>query len=84
MVSTQVSLLSSGNLIYEPISLINFSIGVTTKDLDGLAAETCAYMSVVHPDYSKLAARIAISHLHKETTEDFLEVCKPLKFYKDA
>lgn len=40
-------------------------------------------MSVVHPDYSKLAARIAVSHLHKETTEDFLEVVKSLKNYRD-
>ena len=50
-----------------PIISNNLFIGVKTSDLDNLAAETCAYMSVIHPDYSKLAARIAISHLHKTT-----------------
>lgn len=45
-----------------------------TEDLDNLAAETCAYMTIVHPDYSKLASRIAISNLHKKTSESFLEV----------
>lgn len=42
---------------------------VKTSDLDALVAETCAYMSQNHPDYSFLAARIAISRLHKETSE---------------
>lgn len=49
-------------------------IGVKTDDLDNLAAETCAYMTIVHPDYSKLAARIAISNLHKRTSASFFEV----------
>lgn len=48
--------------------------GVTTDDLDHLAAETCAYMTIVHPDYSKLASRIAISNLHKRTSNSFHEV----------
>ena len=52
--------------------------GVKTIDLDNLAAETCAYMNVVHPDYSKLAARIAVSSLHKMTKDDFLEVVTDL------
>jgi ribonucleotide reductase alpha subunit len=47
---------------------------VKTDDLDNLAAETCAYMTIVHPDYSKLAARIAISNLHKRTSASFFEV----------
>ena len=47
---------------------------MSTEDLDNLAAETCAYMTIVHPDYSKLAARIAISNLHKRTYDSFLEV----------
>ena len=42
-----------------------YFIGVSTAELDNLAAETCAYMNIIHPDYSKLAARIAISNLHK-------------------
>jgi ribonucleoside-diphosphate reductase subunit M1 len=43
--------------------LTHFRIGVTTAELDNLVAETCAYMTIVHPDYSKLAARVAISNL---------------------
>lgn len=58
-------------------------IGVTTAELDNLTAETCAYMNMVHPDYSKLAARIAISNLHKKTASDFLEVSSRLRNYKD-
>ena len=49
-------------------------IDVTTVDLDNLAAETCAYMTIIHPDYSKLAARILVSNLHKLTTPNILEV----------
>jgi ribonucleoside-diphosphate reductase subunit M1 len=56
---------------------------VTTVDLDNLGAETCAYMSVIHPDYSKLAARILVSNLHKQTTSDFMVISKRLKDYKD-
>jgi ribonucleoside-diphosphate reductase alpha chain len=40
-------------------------------------------MNMVHPDYSKLAARIAISNLHKKTSSDFLEVANRLKNFKD-
>lgn len=40
-------------------------------------------MNMVHPDYSKLAARIAISNLHKKTSSDFLEVVMKLKNIKD-
>jgi ribonucleoside-diphosphate reductase alpha subunit len=52
--------------------------GVTTSDLDTLAAETCAYMSQFHPDFSILAARIAVSNLHKNTIQNFSEVVKLL------
>lgn len=58
-------------------------LGVTTAELDNLMAETCAYMNMVHPDYSKLAARIAISNLHKRTSADFLEVATRLRNFKD-
>jgi ribonucleoside-diphosphate reductase alpha subunit len=57
--------------------------GVTTEVLDNLAAETCAYMNIVHPDYSKVAARIVVSNLHKKTLDDFHEVCVRLRTYKD-
>jgi hypothetical protein len=45
--------------------------GVTTVELDNLAAETAATMTTKHPDYAILAARIAISNLHKETRKTF-------------
>ena len=45
--------------------------GVTTIELDNLAAETAASMTTKHPDYQILAARIAISNLHKETKKAF-------------
>ena len=40
---------------------------MTTVELDNLAAEVAASMTTMHPDYALLAARIAISNLHKET-----------------
>lgn len=57
--------------------------GVTTAILDELAAETCAYMNIIHPHYSKLAARIAVSNLHKETKNSFSETVFDLYNYKD-
>lgn len=45
--------------------------GVTTMELDNLAAETAASMTTRHPDYAVLAARIAVSNLHKETKKIF-------------
>lgn len=55
--------------------------GVTTVELDNLAAETAAYMTTVHPDYAILAARIAVSNLHKQTTKQFSTVVKDLYDY---
>ncbi|XP_078684845.1 ribonucleoside-diphosphate reductase large subunit-like [Branchiostoma floridae x Branchiostoma belcheri] len=52
--------------------------GVTTVELDTLAAETAATMTVKHPDYATLAARIAISNLHKETKKAFSDVMEDL------
>lgn len=45
--------------------------GVTTVELDTLAAETAATLTTKHPDYAILAARIAVSNLHKETKKMF-------------
>ena len=45
--------------------------GVPTTDLDNLAAETAAALTVKHPDYALLASRIAVSNLHKNTTKSF-------------
>ena len=58
--------------------------GVKTSDLDNLAAETCAYMNIVHPDYSRLAARVVISNLHKMTKSSFAEVVSDLYHLQDA
>ncbi|KAJ1342201.1 ribonucleoside-diphosphate reductase large subunit [Batrachochytrium salamandrivorans] len=52
--------------------------GVTTVELDNLAAETTAYLTTKHPDYAILAARIAISNLHKETKKQFSSVMQDL------
>jgi len=55
--------------------------GVTTTELDNLAAETAAYLTTRHPDYAILAARIAVSNLHKETTKQFSSVVEMLYKY---
>ncbi|PCI34937.1 MAG: ribonucleoside-diphosphate reductase subunit alpha [Flavobacteriaceae bacterium] len=55
--------------------------GVTTSELDNLAAEIAATMTVQHPDYAKLAARIAVSNLHKNTKKSFSEVMTDLYTY---
>ena len=54
------------------------SDGISTAALDRLSAETCFYMSNLHPDYSKLASRIEISNLHKRTDDDYLKVVERL------
>lgn len=55
--------------------------GVTTTELDNLAAETAAYLTTKHPDYAILAARIAISNLHKVTRKSFSATVKELYEY---
>ena len=57
--------------------------GVTTIELDNLAAEIAATNTIAHPDYALLASRIAVSNLHKNTTKSFSETMKDLYFYKD-
>lgn len=57
--------------------------GVSTTDLDNLAAETAATMTAVHPDYAILAARIAVSNLHKNTDKSFSRTIKALHNYID-
>lgn len=52
--------------------------GVTTVELDNLAAEVAATMTTRHPDFAKLAARISISNLHKVTSESFSNTMKRL------
>ncbi|MNF22963.1 Ribonucleoside-diphosphate reductase 1 subunit alpha [compost metagenome] len=55
--------------------------GVSTSELDNLAAETAASMTIAHPDYAQLAARIAISNLHKNTNKSFSETMNEMYHY---
>ncbi|KAG0576266.1 hypothetical protein KC19_5G067700 [Ceratodon purpureus] len=55
--------------------------GVTTSQLDELAAETAAAMTANHPDYAILAARIAVSNLHKNTKKSFSETVKDMYYH---
>jgi ribonucleoside-diphosphate reductase alpha chain len=55
--------------------------GVTTSELDNLAAETAASMTISHPDYAQLAARIAVSNLHKNTKKSFSETMTDMYLY---
>lgn len=55
--------------------------GVTTVELDNLAAETAAYQTTQHPDYARLAARISVSNLHKMTNKSFSAVMEGLYSY---
>ncbi len=57
--------------------------GVTTTELDNLAAETAATMATKHPDYAILAARIAVSNLHKNTKKSFSATVEDLYHYLD-
>ncbi len=57
--------------------------GVLTSELDTLAAETAASLTTKHPDYATLAARIAISNLHKNTLKSFSATMKILYTYTD-
>ena len=57
--------------------------GVATTELDNLAAETAASMAAYHPDYAILAARIAISNLHKNTNKSFSATMEGLYKYVD-
>jgi len=55
--------------------------GVSTSELDNLAAEISATLTTTHPDYAKVAARIAVSNLHKNTKKSFSETMTDLYDY---
>lgn len=57
--------------------------GVTTTELDNLAAETAAALTTRHPDYALLASRIAVSNLHKNTEKSFSSTMRRLHAYTD-
>ncbi len=74
------------NTIVDPVKVAMRVIeglydGVTTSELDNLAAEIAATMTTAHPDYAKLAARIAVSNLHKNTKKSFSDTMKDLYEY---
>lgn len=86
----RIKLLSEGlNRDYVDSSRISQKVieglyeGVTTQELDELAAETCASLSTIHPDYMKLAAKMSVDNLHKQTKESFSEVMDDLFRYID-
>lgn len=58
--------------------------GVSTTELDNLAAETAASLTTKHPDYALLASRIAVSNLHKNTIKSFSETMLKLYHYTDS
>lgn len=76
------------NAIVDPIEISMKVIeglydGVTTTELDNLASEVCASYVTKHPDYAVLAARIAVSNLHKNTKKSFSETMKDMYNYID-
>lgn len=74
------------NILVDPVKISMRVIeglydGVTTSELDNLAAEVAATMTTTHPDYAKLAARISVSNLHKNTKKSFSETMADLYNY---
>ena len=57
-------------------------LGITTEELDSLLAETAAYLNMLHPDFGRLAARVAVTSLHKKTKAKFSETIDVLYGYK--
>jgi ribonucleoside-diphosphate reductase alpha chain len=57
--------------------------GITTDELDNLSAEVSAYMTSVHPDYARLAGRIAVANLHRSTSDSFMETFETLFNYQN-
>ena len=55
--------------------------GISTVELDTLAAETAASLVTSHPDYAKLAGRLAVSNLHKTTPKKFSQCIKELHHF---
>jgi len=58
--------------------------GITTEELDNLSAEVAAYMTSTHPDYAKLAGRIAVANLHRKTSDSFIETIDKLYNHVNA
>jgi ribonucleotide reductase alpha subunit len=56
---------------------------IPTTKIDELAAEQCASLSTLHPDYGTLAARIVVSNHHKNTQANFSDIVLKLYNFQD-
>lgn len=66
------------------MKLSYFSLGIKHYEIDNIMAETSAYLNILHPDYGKLAARVAVTQLYKETSESFMDVTNTLYNYTES
>jgi ribonucleoside-diphosphate reductase alpha chain len=87
-ITARIEKLCYGFQLVDPIDVAKKVIeglfdGVTTSELDNLAAETAASLTTKHPDYALLASRIAVSNLHKNTIKSFSETMRLLREYVD-
>ena len=87
-ITARIEKLCYGFNLVDPIDVAKKVIeglfdGVTTSELDNLAAETAASLTTKHPDYALLASRIAVSNLHKNTIKSFSETMRLLHGYVD-
>ncbi|MBD1392437.1 ribonucleoside-diphosphate reductase subunit alpha [Mucilaginibacter glaciei] len=87
-ITARIEKLCYGFKLVDPIDVAKKVIeglfdGVTTSELDNLAAETAASLTIKHPDYALLASRIAVSNLHKNTVKSFSETMRNLYEYID-
>ena len=87
-ITARIEKLCYGFNLVDPIDVAKKVIeglydGVTTSELDNLAAETAASLTTKHPDYALLASRIAVSNLHKNTVKSFSETMRKLYEYTD-
>jgi ribonucleoside-diphosphate reductase alpha chain len=87
-ITARIEKLCYGFNLVDPIDVAKKVIeglfdGVTTSELDNLAAETAASLTTKHPDYALLASRIAVSNLHKNTIKSFSETMRKLYKYVD-
>jgi ribonucleoside-diphosphate reductase alpha chain len=88
-ITARIEKLCYGFNLVDPIDVAKKVIeglfdGVTTSELDNLAAETAASLTTKHPDYALLASRIAVSNLHKNTIKSFSETMRILYNYIDG
>ena len=88
-ITARIEKLCYGFNLVDPIDVAKKVIeglfdGVTTSELDNLAAETAASLTTKHPDYALLASRIAVSNLHKNTVKSFSETMRKLHEYVDS